>query len=120
MLHLSRSCRYYLCPGATDMRKHFDGLSGLVSSSMHGHVPGGDIFIFINKRRNQIKLLLFEGDGFAIYHKRLEKGTYELPAVNGDAASIAVSHEQLLLLLQGISLRLVRKRKRYQHPPQIC
>lgn len=99
------------------MRKHFDSLSGLVSTAMNCNVLGGDIFIFINKRRNQVKLLLFEGDGFAIYHKRLEKGTYELPVSSVDAASIPVSQQQLLLLLQGISLRHVRRRKRYQHQP---
>lgn len=78
----------------------------------------GDVFIFINKKRNQVKLLLFEGDGFAMYYKRLEKGTYELPATGDESSSIAVSSEQLQLILHGISLKSVHRRKRYQHPLQ--
>ncbi len=116
MLHLSTHQRYFLYTGLTDMRKHFDALSGLVTSQMQHNVLSGDIFIFLNRKRNQIKLLLFEGDGFAIYHKRLEKGTYELPQVNSEALSYSLSQQQLLLMLQGISLLSVKKRVRYQHP----
>jgi len=101
------------------MRKGFDSLSGIVSQQMKLNSLGGDIFIFINKKRNQVKLLLFEGDGFSLYHKRLEKGTYELPASTG-ADSMVVSSQQLQLILQGISLKTVRHRKRYQHQPQSC
>lgn len=117
MLHLSTHCRYFLYTGITDMRKHFDALSGLVTSQMQHNVLSGDIFIFLNRKRNQVKLLLFEGDGFAIYHKRLERGTYELPKVHDHSQSYSLSHQQLLLMLQGISLSSVKKRVRYQHPP---
>jgi transposase len=96
------------------MRRHFDSLSGMVTSQMQLNVLSGDIFIFLNRRRNQIKLLLFEGDGFSIYHKRLEKGTYELPQQE-DGVSLSLSHQQLLLILEGISLRSVKKRPRYTH-----
>ncbi len=116
MLHLSTHCRYFLYTGITDMRKHFDSLSGMVTSHMHHNVLSGDIFIFLNRKRNQIKLLLFEGDGFSIYHKRLERGTYELPQVNDDNTTQNLSHQQLLLMLEGISLSSVKKRRRYQHP----
>lgn len=108
-------CRYFLYTGTTDMRKHFDSLSGVVTSAMQHNVLSGDIFIFINRRRNHVKLLHFEGDGFAIYHKRLEKGTYELPLVNEKGASLPLSHQQLRLILEGISLRSVKKRPRYSH-----
>jgi transposase len=114
MLHLSSSCRYFLYTGVTDMRRHFDSLSGMVTSQMQLNVLSGDIFIFLNRRRNQIKLLLFEGDGFSIYHKRLEKGTYELPG-HEEGVSLSLSHQQLLLILEGISLRSVKKRPRYAH-----
>jgi transposase len=114
MLHLSSSCRYFLYTGVTDMRRHFDSLSGMVTSQMQQNILSGDIFIFLNRRRNQIKLLLFEGDGFSIYHKRLEKGTYELPQ-HEDGVSLSLSREQLLLILEGISLRSVKKRPRYAH-----
>lgn len=114
MLHLSANCRYFLYNGVTDMRRHFDSLSGMVTSQMQLNVLSGDIFIFLNRRRNQIKLLLFEGDGFSIYHKRLEKGTYELPQ-HEDGVSLSLSHQQLLLILEGISLRSIKKRPRYAH-----
>lgn len=115
MLHLSTHCRYFLCTGATDMRRHFDSLSGMVTSLMHQNVLSGDIFIFLNRRRNQIKLLCFEGDGFSIYHKRLEKGTYELPQASEKEGGLLLSHQQLLLILEGISLHSIKKRLRYQH-----
>ncbi len=115
MLHLSSSCRYYLYHAPTDMRKGFDSLSGIVMQQMNQHALSGDIFIFINKKRNQVKLLLWEGDGFALYHKRLEKGTYELPMHDNNVHSVGITSQQLQLILQGISLKSVRKRKRYQH-----
>jgi transposase len=73
MLYLSASCNYYLHRTATDMRKGFDSLCGLVTSELKINVLSGTIFIFMNKKHNQVKLLLWEGDGFAIYYKRLEK-----------------------------------------------
>src|SRR4051812_4054072 len=115
MLHLSSACNYYLYLGNTDMRKGFDSLSGLVSSQMQLNALSGSVFIFLNKKHNQVKLLLWEGDGFALYYKRLEEGTFEIPAAGDKKESLSVSHQQLQLILQGISLRSVRRRKRYQH-----
>lgn len=115
MLHLSAACRYYLYNGPTDMRKGFDSLCGIVTYHMQQSILSGSIFIFFNKKRNQVKLLLWEGDGFALYYKRLEKGTYELPADESKTSCITVSHQQLQFILQGIVLQSVRQRKRYQH-----
>ena len=104
------------------MRKGFDSLCGMVISQMHHDVLGGAVFIFFNRPRNQVKLLLWEGDGFALYHKRLEQGTYELPtcgcADQQQPPSASLTAQQLQLILQGISLKSIRKRKRYQHPAQ--
>lgn len=97
------------------MRNGFDGLSGLVSRELLQSPLSGDIFIFLNKPRNRIKLLHWQGDGFAIYYKRLERGTYEMPEINPDSAGIELSAQQLLLILEGISLLSVKKRKRYTH-----
>ena len=116
MLHLSASCRYYLHVTATDMRKGFDSLCGIVTSQMQMNVLSGSVFIFINKKHTQVKLLLWEGDGLAVYYKRLEKGTYEVPSINNNAGDVSISHEALQHILQGISLKSVRKRKRYQQP----
>jgi transposase len=116
MLHLSAACHYYLYTGTTDMRKGFDSLCGIVTSQMNQNALSGAVFIFFNKKHNQLKLLLWEGDGFALYHKRLEQGTYELPAAGNKSDSTSISSEQLIL--QGISLKSICKRKRYQHPAQ--
>ena len=114
MLHLSVACQYYLYRGSTDMRKGFDSLGGLVPSQMQLNVLSGSVFIFLNKKHNQVKLLLWEGDGFALYYKRLEKGTFELPS-GDDKECLSISSQQLQLILQGISLKSIRRRKRYQH-----
>jgi len=116
MLHLSATGKYYLYGCSTDMRKGFDSLCGIVSSQMQLTVLSGSIFIFFNKKRNQVKLLLWEGDGFSLYYKRLEQGTYELPATT-NAGHLVIGHQQLQFILQGISLQSVRQRKRYQHTP---
>jgi transposase len=114
MLHLSLSCRYYIYAGNADMRKGFNSLSGMVSSQMQLNVLDGSMFIFMNKKHNQIKLLLWEGDGFALYHKRLEKGTYELPSATKESSSAAISAQQLQFILQGISLQKIHFRLRYK------
>ena len=95
------------------MRKGFDGLSGLVRDALQKDPLSGDVFIFFNKRRNQVKLLLWERDGFSIYHKRLERGTYELPSLTDSSTSVELRSDELMLILQGISLQSVRRRKRF-------
>jgi transposase len=100
------------------MRKGFNSLSGIVSSKMNQDALSGAIFIFLNKKHNQVKLLLWEGDGLSIYHKRLERGTYERPSSDDQSGSLSISSNQLQLILQGISLKSVRRRKRYQHMSQ--
>jgi hypothetical protein len=102
------------------MRKGFDSLSGLVMSALNMDVLNGAVFIFINKKHNQVKLLLWEGDGFAIYYKRLEKGTYEMPSGGKNNAGFSITHEALQHILQGVSLKSVRKRKRYQQMTENC
>lgn len=113
MLALSDSRRYYLYSGDTNMRGSFDSLSGIVRGELHQDPLSGDIFIFLNRRRNQVKLLLWEKDGFSIYYKRLEKGTYELPLIDPGSASVKLQCHQLLLILEGIWLGSVRRRKRF-------
>lgn len=97
------------------MRKNFDGLCGIVHNEFTQNPINGDVFIFINRRRNQIKLLRWRGDGFAIYYKRLEKGTYELPAINQSSSCIRLQAHELTLIIEGLSL-LVKRRPRYTHP----
>ena len=115
MLHLTRSQRYWLYGEDTDMRKGFNRLHGIVKDQMQQDIFRGDIFIFINKRRNQIKLLHWEGDGLSMYYKRLEKGTYELPRETNQGGCISMSSEQLQYILSGVILNSIKKRKRYVH-----
>jgi hypothetical protein len=99
------------------MRKSFNGLCGIVTNELHQDILGNDVFIFFNKRKTHIKLLAFEGDGFAIYYKRLEQGSYEFTADSSPGKSSLLSYSQLLLILQGISLKKVSYRRRYK---KIC
>ena len=113
MLTLSQAHRYFLYRERTDMRKGVDGLSGLVRSGLKRDPLSGDIFIFFNRRHTQVKLLHWERDGFSIYYKRLERGTYELPSINGQAGSVELRSDELMLILHGIDLGSVRRRKRF-------
>lgn len=113
MLALSPACRYYFYRGITDFRCGFDALGGIVRSELGRDPTLGDIFIFLNRKRSQIKLLHFEGDGFALYHKRLETGTYELPEAKNGEKQLVMSSEELMLILGGINLKSVKRRLRF-------
>lgn len=120
MLHLSDSCRYLLYSGNTDMRKSFHGLVALVTYKMQTSVMNGDVFIFISKRRNAIKLLRWEGDGFAIFYKRLEKGTFEMPACDSGTATVLITDIELSFILKGVALRRIKYRSRYSQNAAVC
>jgi len=113
LLSLSPSRCYYLHNGATNMRKGFNGLSALIRAEL-GHNPlSGNVFIFFNRHRNQVKLILWEGDGFGIFHKRLERGTFELPKTTEQSKDAVIAWQDLQFILQGIDLTSIRFRKRY-------
>jgi transposase len=116
MIAFTSSQRYYLYRGATDMRRSFAGLSGIVTNELKGNLTNGDVFIFINKPRDSIKLLVWDRTGFVIYYKRLEAGTIELPKLEKDATSGVIKWEELVMMLEGISLKSMHRRKRYQYP----
>lgn len=110
MLTLSPHQRYFVYKGYTDMRKSFDGLTGLVRNDLGKNPLSGDVFIFFNRPKTHVKILFWERDGFALYYKRLESGTYEMPlSVNGE-----VTAQNLSLILQGIVLSSVKKKKRLE------
>lgn len=114
MFFLSKTQRYFLHRHSTDMRNGFDGLSGIVRNKFLQNPLSGDVFIFINHRRTHIKLLQWQGDGYVIFYKRLEKGTYEIPAANEKTTHLEITSQQLLLMLEGIALLSVKKRIRFQ------
>lgn len=96
------------------MRKSFAGLCLLVETEMGFDLMSGDVFIFVNRRRDRMKLLMWDRTGFVIWYKRLEEGTYEIPDLSGGSAE--VPWEQLMLILEGVVLKSARRRKRYTHP----
>lgn len=110
IISFSLHYRYYLYNVRTDMRKGYDGLSGLVRNEWKKDPLSGDVFIFLSKQRNKIKLLHWQGDGFVIYSKRLEKGTFELPKED----STEITAHQLQFILDGINLSSIRHRVRYK------
>jgi transposase len=113
MLLITEHQRYFVYTGVTDMRKGFDTLAGLVRSEMKLNPMSGDMYIFFNRGRTHVKILLWDRDGFALYFKRLERGTFELPASNG-TGSVLISSQTLGLILQGIILSSVQRKKRFE------
>lgn len=113
MFSLSSSQQYYLYRGATDMRKSFDGLCGLVQNKMHRQVMTGEVFIFVNRRRDKIKLLHWEAGGFVLYYKRLESGTFELPHYEHGDNCCRMEWSKLVMMIDGISMGNIQKRKRF-------
>ncbi len=117
MNSFSNHQRYFLYREATDMRKGFDGLSGIVNGQLSHELLSGDVFIFINRRRDRMKLLVWEESGFVIWYKRLEAGTFELPLAEDNRCELELKWEDLMLILGGIKLASVKRSKRYAHRP---
>lgn len=113
MIGFTSSQRYFLYRTSTDMRKSFDSLCALVSSQMKRDFLSGDVFIFVNRDRNRIKLLVWDRSGFVIWYKRLEEGTFELPQFAEGVPDAEVRWERLVMILEGIQLGSVKERKRY-------
>jgi transposase len=113
MFSLSSSLRYYLYSEPCDMRKSFDSLCQLVEGGMRRNPLSGEVFLFINRPRNRMKLLRWEYGGFILYYKRLESGTFELPMSLMNTNCIVINYSQLVMMVEGISLQCIRTRKRY-------
>lgn len=114
MLTLPSNIRLFLAANPVDFRKSFDGLPAIVESEFGMTVTGGDVFIFINRRGNQVKLLFWERDGLCLIIKRLEAGTFRRIEREGSTApQIEIDAAELMLLLEGIEVQSLRRRKRY-------
>ena len=105
--------RYFLYDQSTDMRKGIDSLCGIVRNKMGGNLLSGDGFVFLNRSRDRLKLLVWDRTGFVLYYKRLSKGTYERPKGEQLGQDQSITPTQLLCMLEGIQLGSVRYRKRY-------
>jgi transposase len=116
MLSLPHAVRVFLHTSPTDLRKSFDALAGLVTAAFDQDPTSGHLFLFVNRRRDRLKILYWDRDGLAIWYKRLETGTFQLPTAGVHAISVEMSPTQLALILSGIDLGSARQRKRYQRP----
>jgi transposase len=114
MIHLPASVRVYLCVTACDMRKSFDGLQALVRQAMELDPFAGHLFVFGNRRRDRVKILYWDRDGFAVWAKRLEQGTYAMPFDQSGERRREITAQELGALLSGIDLSQAKRRKRYR------
>ena len=116
MLNAS-TAKIYLCLDPTDMRKSFDTLAALVREHLQGDPLSGTWFVFRGKQGNRLKILYWDDDGYALWQKRLERGTFEFPKVIGAAAGVAISATELSLILGGVALS-AKRRTRYTKPAE--
>jgi transposase len=113
MLGLSANLQYFLCCKPVDMRNGFDGLAGIVRNHLKQNPVSGAVFIFINRAGTHIKLLYWDGDGFALFYKRLERGRYSMDAA-GKTPSRLITREELMMILEGLSFKDMKRKKRFK------
>lgn len=116
MLSLPLPVRIYLCTRPVDLRKSFDGLAQLVREFLGADPLSGHLFVFHSKRRDRLKLLHWDRDGYWILYKRLELGAFRFPAATGDDAGVEIRAADLTMILDGVDLESVKRRKRYSRP----
>lgn len=114
MLTLGLTGRIWICTAPQDGRKSFDGLQAVVTAHLGKDPLSGDLFVFRNKRGDRLKILAWQGDGFALYLRRLEKGTFAFP--KADAAEVSVTATELAMILGGVELGSARRLPRYERP----
>jgi transposase len=121
VLSLALPARVFWCTLPTDMRKSFDTLAALVQTQLGQDALSGDLFVFRSRRGDRLKLLYWDEDGYAIWYKRLEEGSFALPAADGKRTAVGeqgllLRPAELAMLLDGVDLASVRRHKRYQRP----
>jgi|SRR5271156_3789510 transposase len=114
MFGLGPATRIYVALGATDMRKGYDGLYGIVRDKLGLEVRTGHLFLFANAKRNRLKILIWDGSGLWICGKRLERGRFTWPLAGDGSDRVTLSHEELSLLLGGIDLTRTRQKNWYR------
>jgi transposase len=113
MIGLTLPSSIFLSTRATDLRKSIDGLCGEVRNYLGCETMDGTLFVFYNGRRDKIKLLFWDRDGYWVFYKRLEAGTFQMPLITAETTRITLTSSQLQLILSGIDLTSVRQRKRF-------
>lgn len=114
MFGFGPATRIYVATGATDMRKNFNGLYGLVRDHLQCDPLSGHVYLFANARRNRLKLLVWDHSGLWVCAKKLDKGVFRWPEADSAASKIVLSHEELALLLGGIDPAETRRRRWYR------
>lgn len=113
MLTIPPNTRISLCTTPVDMRKSFNGLIGVVRHTLQSEPVDRHLFVFLNRTNTLIKILYWDGDGFAIWFKRLEIGTFRFPLRTDDSNSIEITRSGLSMILEGIDLSQLPQRKRF-------
>ncbi len=116
MLTLPSNVKLYLATESTDLRKSFGGLSALVEGTFGLSAMSGDLFIFLNRRGTQVRILFWDRDGFCVLMKKLEAGTFRRVKTAEGVAQVQIDAGELAMLLEGIDAPKVRRRKRYRLP----
>ena len=113
--HLDRDLgvRLYLATAPADMRKGFDTLAAMVKDLLRADPLSGHLFLFVSRGKDRLKVLYWDTDGFAIWYKRLEEGTFRVPAARGPAPSVELKASELAMLLEGIDLTSIKRSKRF-------
>ena len=115
MLTLGLTGQIWVCVQPQDGRKSFDGLQAVVRDYLGRDPLSGDLFVFRNRRGDRLKVLAWQGDGFALYLRRLERGTFAFPAAA--TAEVSITATELAMILGGIELGSAQRRPRYERPP---
>ena len=114
MLSIPHALKIFLAVAPTDMRKNHDGLAALVEHVLKANPLSGHLFVFRNKRSDRVKLLYWDGDGYALWYKRLEKGSFRFPAVAEGTTRVDIASADLTMLLDGVDLASVKRQKRFR------
>lgn len=112
MIGLSANTPIYLCSTPVDFRKGFDGLTGIVTTSLGHHVTSGALFLFVNRKRDRIKALWWETGGLTLWYRRLEQGTVELPQEAEHAAAVSIDSVELAMWIAGVPLKSAKTRRK--------
>jgi transposase len=114
MLTLGMTGRIWVCVESQDGRKSFDGLAAVVNARLGRDPLSGDLFVFRNRKGDRLKILAWQGDGFALYVRRLEQGTFAFPTA--EAVEVSITGTELAMILGGIDLHSAKRRRRYTRP----
>ena len=120
MLSLSPSIRIFVHTEPTDMRKQFNGLHSIVTHALGKDVMTGDYFVFFNRLQQRCKILYWDRDGLVVWAKRLERGRFQIPTGSEGKLTVEIDGTTLVMILGGVDLKSVQRRKRYQVPSPPC